>query len=249
MARGRQFFVFFVVFIMAELILPGVLFAGTITDGFEGGAINPFWTHVGPGSATLNSSVVLAGTQSVALYESQSSPFYSILTHDFGIDQQGSLSVYLEGDSLGNIYNNGCCTAAALEIWDANGNWLATVGQYPTSFPATVFNMRVQPGGQPPEVDSGDIAVATGWHLLEMNVGPGGLSMGLDGSTLYMNASITSFRTVILDAWGMPYPSGTAYFDNFSASTTDAVPEPSTGILFGVAATGMLGAWKSRRKR
>ena len=130
--------------------------AGTIFDGFEGASISPFWTVVGPGTVTLSNAVAFAGTQSVEIVSNF--PQLDELTHDFGTDWQGSVSVYVQGASM-------CCGAqAGLQIEDGSQNWLAVLKQTtPTNFIA-----RVQPGGNPPESDF-PFTSSAGWHLFEVD--------------------------------------------------------------------------------
>ena len=206
----------------------------TITDGFEGSSVSPIWTITGPGSPTLTTSPVFDGAQSLRLQAASSFPWEITLTHDFGVDQQGSISVHVDGDGL-------CCSASAgLQIIDGSQNWLAVIQQFaPGSFVG-----RIQPGGHQPETDSNSIGTTTGWHLLAMNIGPAGLSLSLDGNTVLTNSSVTAFRGVQLTVWGGP--SAISNFDDFVATTTNAAPEPATAILF---ALGSLAAAVARSRR
>ena len=201
--------------------------AGTIFGGFEGASISPFWTVVGPGTVTLSNAVAFAGTQSVEIVSNF--PQLDELTHDFGTDWQGSVSVYVQGASM-------CCGAqAGLQIEDGSQNWLAVLEQTtPTNFIA-----RVQPGGNPPESDF-PFTSSAGWHLFEVDVDNSGLTMKFDGSAVLSQPSVTSFQILDLTVWGGT--GATAYFDNFSAT---ASPEPATGILI-TAAMAVLVALRRR---
>src|SRR2546423_14138461 len=89
--------------------------AGVITDGFEGASISPIWTITGPGNAPLTTASPNSGSQSVRLQPVSTFPWFVTLTHDFGSQQTGTVSVYSQTDVL-------CCgSAAALEIDDNAG--------------------------------------------------------------------------------------------------------------------------------
>jgi|ERR1035438_5518321 hypothetical protein len=85
---------------------------------------------------------------------------------------------------------------------------------------------------------------ASAWHLLQLDVGTSGIMFDFDGAVVFTNPSVTSFRVVDLTIWGGF--GGTAYFDDFSATTTNASPEPSSWILFGM---GLPVVWALRRRR
>src|SRR5689334_17830695 len=69
----------------------------TFTDGFEGTSISSFWgpeVPPGPGTASLTTDVVHSGAQALKLAQSPVFPNYIGLTHDFGAQGTGSVSVW-----------------------------------------------------------------------------------------------------------------------------------------------------------
>jgi hypothetical protein len=143
----------------------------------------------------------------------------------------GSVSVWVQGDSL-------CCrSGAALDIGGST-DWIATFQQSGQNNCNTCFVARVNLTPSP-EHDYAFSGSASDWHLFEIDAGSDGLTFKFDGSTVFTDPSYTSFRTVDLTIWaGL---SGTVYFDDFTAQTTDAAPEPGTLILLGGALVGLMG--------
>ena len=113
---------------------------GTIIDGFEAPAISPIWTASGPGTETLTNTVSHSGSQSVFFQVSPTFPWFAQLTHDFGSEVFGSVSVFMVrpiGPSS---------SAGAIEIDDL-GTDLADIQQTPGGS----YIARVRPG--PSETD------------------------------------------------------------------------------------------------
>ena len=211
-----------------------VAVAGTITDGFEGAALSPIWSASGPGTETLTTSLAHSGIQSLQL--STSLPLGATVQHDFGSDQTGSVSVWVQGQSL-------CCgTGLGLQIEEDNTSWLAIFQQSGNNNCNSCFAARVY--GSPETADYTFNASASAWNLLQLDVGTGGVTFSFDGAFVFTNPSVTKFRLVDLTIWAGF--GGTAYFDDFSATTTNASPEPSSWILFGM---GLPVVWALRRHR
>ena len=206
-------------FAVLSLFVAPLSRATTVFDGFEGSSLSPFWSVTGPGSATLTNTIAFQGSQSVLLSTSPTFPWSVTLSHDFGSEQAGSASVY--------VANEICCSAADIQVFESDGDWVNI--QY-NSLTGT-FQSRVSIGG----VQSGVFFAGSSevWHFFQIDAGTGGVTVELDGHTVFTNPSITGFRSVALDVWGAP--TGSANFDNFTATTT---PEPATA--FQVAGTLLL---------
>jgi hypothetical protein len=193
---------------------------GTITDGFEGASINPFWTASGPGTETLTSAVKHSGNQSVLFQVSTTFPWNADLDHDFGSEQFGSVSVFM-------LRPTGSSTsAAALGINDI-GAALAAIQQAPDGG----YIARIRPGPNERDVPFTSTS-PNDWHMLEIDTAITGLTLRFDGVIVATDPSVTAFRLVELDNHGGP--SGSAYFDDFSATTSPS-PEPSTVVLLALA--------------
>jgi hypothetical protein len=199
-------------------LLARPLAADTFTDGFEGASINPFWTASGPGTASLTTSAAHSGSQSLQLATSPTWPWYADLSHDFGIEQMGSVSIYVQSQLC-------CGSSADIALRRANGDW-ANIQQLDTGG----FQTRVFIGG----VESGYFfgsSTPLSWYLFEISTDLNGVTVKLDGTTVLTNASITSFQFVDLTVWGGP--AGSANYDDFSANTV-AVPEPASWTLMAI---------------
>lgn len=189
----------------------------TFTDGFEAGVIDPFWTVTGPGSATITTATAHTGTRSLNLTASPNFPWAVTLSHDFGAPVSGSVSAWVLGNSL-------CCGSGAglqLILGSAQFLWQQAGGVNSPS----QFTARLLPGAGP-EIDTTLTASDSLWHQFRLDVLPSGVSFYFDGALAYSNSSITSFQSVDLTVWGGP--GGTAFYDDFSISTT---PEPSSLVL------------------
>jgi hypothetical protein len=206
---------------------------GTITDGFEGASISPIWTALGPGTETLTSAVAHSGNQSVLLQVSASFPWNADLSHDFGSSVFGSVSVFLERPA------GPSSSAGELDIFDDIGR-NAVIEQLSDGS----YIARINSG--PSELDFPfSSSSPNAWHQLEIDTGSSGIVMKFDGTIVGTAPSFTSFRSVELDNHGGP--SGSAFFDDFSA-TTSTSPEPSTVVLSALAALAVAASRKLRAK-
>jgi hypothetical protein len=198
--------------------------AGTFTDGFEGASFNPFWTASGPGTAILTNSVVYDGSQSALLSVSSSYPWYSWLSHDFGTQEFGSVSVWVDTGV------NCCGSAAALALSstdDPSNNFAA--------FQRSADGFHVRFGFGPGYVDDLLPSTTAGWHEFEIDTNASGITFKLDGSIVYTNPQVYALQTATLTVFGGP--AGSEFFDDFSTTYNPAAAtlEPGTLMLLGTA--------------
>ena len=193
---------------------------GTITDGFEGASISPIWTASGPGTETLTSAVAHSGNQSVLFQVSASFPWGADLSHDFGSSVFGSVSVFMERPA------GPSSSGGELDAFDSTGRD-SVIQQLPDGS----YIARINAG--PGELDFPFTSSSpNSWHQLEIDTSSSGITMKFDGTIVATDPSITDFRSVELDNHGGP--TGSAFFDDFSA-TTSPTPEPSTVVLLALA--------------
>jgi len=181
---------------------------------------------VGPGTVTLSNAVAFAGTQSVEIVSNF--PQLDELTHDFGTDWQGSVSVYVQGASM-------CCgprPACRLRMAARTGLLCSNRPLLPISSHAS--NRRKSARKRLPVYLFGWVASLRSRCRQQR---PDHEVRWLCGA---QPTSVTSFQILDLTVWGGT--GATAYFDNFSAT---ASPEPATGILI-TAAMAVLVALRRR---
>jgi hypothetical protein len=181
--------------------------AVTYTDGFEGGAIDPFWTVSGPGTALPTSSIAHCGSQSVKLEASSTTfPWNSDLAHDFGSQQPGTVSVFVHTGALCG------CSGAAIAINDGAGNVSAMIQRTNSGS----FIGRVWPPGAPevPVISISD--PVPGWHKLGDCGERRRVDLEVDGVDVFTRPLVTGFRSGSMGLWGGA--AGSEYFDDFSAS-------------------------------
>ncbi len=215
--------------------------AGTITDSFEGSSISSFWTTAaplgfgapitgaGPGTETLTSEFAHTGSQSVRLQASTTFPGFASLTHNFGIGETGTISVFMKGGVQSSAQ-------MAFEL-DDFGVHLAALEEYQDS-----YLVRIYPAD--PGVAERDVRFSSSgpndWHQLQFQVDSSGLTASIDGGVVAFESSIKSFSVASLEVWAGNVPTtGSAYFDDFSFTSAnfEAAPEPSSGPL---AMAGMM---------
>jgi hypothetical protein len=203
--------------------------ANTFTDGFEGDL--SFWTVTGPGTAILTNAIAHTGSHSAQLTTSSTFPWSVSLSHDFGSQETGSVSVYVRSQLSSGA-------SADLEIFQNNGGW-ANIQQLGTGG----FQTRVcsSPSSSAPLCQSGVFFSGSNlnWHQFEIGTGSNGVTVKLDGITAVTDPSITGFRAVNLDVWGAP-SAGSAYYDDFTAITA-VVPEPATVVMLALGIGVILG--------
>lgn len=181
--------------------------AQSFTDGFENGLSN--WTYTGPGTAEISSDYAYMGNHSVQLSTVPAFPWSVSLSHAFGAQETGSVSVY--------VYSKLDAGASAdLAIYPGNGGY-ANIQQLGTGG----FQTRVcaSPSSTASLCSNGIFfsGSAMMWHHFEIDVSSSGVTVKLDDTTIVTDPSITTFQSVALDVWGAP-SAGSAYYDDFSAT-------------------------------
>jgi len=166
-----------------------------VNDGFEG-PLSAFWTKTGTGTATISKAFAHSGWQSIELEN------VATLEHAFGAEQAGEVSVW--------VHSALCCSASAdLQVVRSNGDWSNI-----QELSAGNFQARVSIGGA--QISTFFNGSSTTWHLFAIFVGPGGVSVKLDGVTVLTDPRLTTFSQVNLDSWGSS--SGpVVFYDDFSA--------------------------------
>jgi hypothetical protein len=151
-------------------------------------------------------------------------------THDFGSDQTGSVSVYVNNQLPYGI-------AADLEIHQANGGWANIQGAGPQGGPGfgpNGYNSRVcsSPSDTALLCSTGlFFSGSPNWHKFEIDVNSLGVTVKVDDTTLVTSSSVTTFRTVGLATWGAP-SGASAYYDDFSATVTPPGPLYNVCLLY-----------------
>jgi hypothetical protein len=184
------------------------LTAQTFTDGFEGSSISSFWTWDTPGTPALSSSLVYNGSQSLQLSASPTFPWGINFVHDFGSEQSGSISVWVQGQQL-------CCgSAAGLQVSNTAGDKAALLQQSGNINCNSCFQARILNGTSQSSVPFN--ADESSWHRFQIDVDSSGVTLKFDGATVATDPAVTTFRNVDLTVWGGP--GGIGYFDDFSAT-------------------------------
>lgn len=143
------------------------------------------------------------------------------------------------------------------------GNWLATgitsirfnainLGQTALSLRLLVEDPTTGPPSNVAASANGiALAVGSGWQTLEFPIfGPNGLAAIL-GSANAALSNVTVIRIYSSPTFTSEPPPIAAQLglDNITAIRASAVPEPSTVVLFGMGAVGMLAVARRRRSR
>jgi hypothetical protein len=194
-------------------------------DGFEGSAINSFWT-----AQTQFGSVVLSNEQSHG--GSQSVKFSSIsggqreihLRHTSLPPSKGTFSIYFYDAAPGqetlyekfNLYNSAqpnlsvslgtqdfdalCYSAGLVDVSGVVHGPEGTCGVYP-------------------QTSTTNVQRTLGWHRFEVNVATDFISLAIDGQSVFVSGGDYSFDTIDLSVSGPAWrPDTAAYFDDFSFS-------------------------------
>jgi len=181
-------------------------------DDFEGASYGPFWTFVGPGTATITTAMAHSGKQSIQFTTVSTYPWWVGLGYDFGLPVTGSVSVWLQGEQL----TGGA--GAGIFINDANNVEVAGIQQGQVNC-NSCFTVRLLRGSILAAAHT-FTASPSAWHLLELDTEPSGITFRFDGDIVYADPSVTSFRNVHFGPWSAPGYS--AFFDDFRSDVSMA---------------------------
>ena len=217
----------------------------SFTDGFEGATLNPFWTvSTSNGSITFPSTTqVHSGSQSVrfnttgvgqdksaTLSHSFGAGIYgtfSVWMYDTGADQFSSNYIYLQLDGLGDRAGLGTTD------YDLGPGQNGSTYQYSPNYSTTL----------PTSIDR-----TLGWHNFRIETSPTLVRFSIDGTQVFQENQGLAVTSLGLYLFAPGFrPAWTAYFDDFSVQEANTVPEPSTLVLFGGTALGMLLSTRRRR--
>jgi len=217
-------------------------------DDFEGSSLDPFWeTREWAGSITFPStaeahsgtqcvqfnSVYGAGQKNIALGHYFAAPIFgsvSVWVYDTGADVSSSnyLSMQIGGTGLGGGNRGAILMAGDYDFgggvygyatYESGGSW--------TYVPTTIDRTQ-------------------GWHQWETHFMPDGLTLKIDGSTVYTDSVSSYFGYAGFAMYGPSWrPAYVSYWDDFAVSQ---IPEPSTFAIW--CLLGVLGitvGWWRRR--
>ncbi len=228
MARHANLIVFAEVVICLLAALP-VAAQSCATDNFEEGTLNSsFWTTetTGPGTASVQLGTY-NGEPSVEL-ETFAYGTGEFITHSLTSSAYGTVSVmvyydniYANGYKLLDLYSGSDAPPSSYHIYIDWGD-LATYLYYPTTPPSGTWALTQL---VPPK--------STGWHQWTFASTPNGVTIQIDGATVFTQPIGFAFSAITLGTFGV---AGSAYFAAFSfcptsgcqVNPTDVKPFPGT---------------------
>ena len=213
-----------------------VLNGQSFVDGFEGLALDPFWTTtVTSGSITFPSSTrVHSGVQALQL-NSTNTPQnkYIALQHNLAAPTYGTASVWVfderatdsSSNYIGLFVNGG---AIAVYTFDYN------LG--PTNGGSYVYNTAGQSAHS-------TIPRTRAWHQFTVASNPSNLTLSVDGITIYSGAGGQPLSDLMIYMGGPSWrPAMTSYFDDFSWTPSSTVGQSNSAcaslVVNGTGATG-----------
>ena len=206
------------------------------SDGFEGGALDPWWA-VYPFNTTspvLSTDYAHSGSQSLKLSNSPGAQAWCVLQRTFSSLQSGRLSVWFYDTAPGSetryaglFGSRGGSQVFYLGILD----WKAY--EYCVS-----ANVGTTEGASPSPRTQG-------WHHLECLATENSFEGYFDGAHVLSHAADQRFDYIDLDVFGPGWrPAGTYYFDDFSYTP---VPEPSSIVFLGSGILALAGMIRRRK--
>lgn len=208
-----------------SLALPLCAEAATaFNDGFEGAALDPFWTAQQQNGTIAPSSLQPhTGTQSVRMTRTTGGQLGLSLNHVFAEAEFGTASVWFY-DSVFYCY-------ASFVLENTTAAKSASIGVQDWDYGNYYWNSHISSGSVG--------ARAPGWHLFSITTGPTNQIVTLDGAVLFSGTNENiGFNKVSLNASG-PGGSGSYFCDDFSLTQSPViVGQPqSRGVAIGSEVT------------
>lgn len=197
--------------------------AQTAADGYEGSALDPFWTVTQQfGTISLTTEQAHNGIQSAKFSSFFGGQREMHLTHTFPTAQKGTFSIYFYDVAPGqetlyeklNLYNSISGESASIGTQDFDA-FCYTAQLYNSN-----TNVLQGPNGNCgifPQTSTTNVTRTTGWHKLEINVAASSISFAIDGTQVFNSPGDYNFDSVDISVTG-PFwrPDTVAYFDDFS---------------------------------
>ena len=219
--------------VLASGAMPGAVVS--FSDGFEGATIDPFWQVVQDfGAISTSTDAAYSGSQSAKFASASGGQRDMRLTHDFGEQMYGTVSVrfydYAPGQET--LYQ-------FLRLYTLNSFGDNFVGA--ADYDAFCYQAGAVPAGPNqncgiyPGTYTTGTPRAAGWHLFEMDANESSITISIDSNTVFSQAGDFSFRYVHLSVSGPDWrPNTFAYWDDVQIDVRSAaIPEPATATLLG----------------
>lgn len=241
----RKIFVFSAVSCLLSLMPVEHAMASSLSfsDGFEGSAIDPFWTvkYADYGSVSMSTDQAHSGSQSLMLSSTSGGQRYIGLTHNFSDAMIGSASIWFYDGHPGQqtlysqfiSYNTTIPTSyvyAGVKDYDPTYYWAGSG----------------EGGGSQTSVTR-----SLGWHHFEAYFGEDKTEVSIDGIVVSSSLENRGINEIYFNLSG-PYwrPNAKFYFDDFQVNVNPVpipvtVPEPAIPPLLG---SGLFGFIWMRRK-
>jgi len=197
--------------------------AQAFSDGYEGSALDPFWTVTQQfGAISLTTEQAHSGIQSAKFSSSFGGQREMHLTHNFPTAQKGTFSIYFYDVAPGQetLYEK-------LSLYNAISGESASIGTQDFDafcYTAQMFNYNTNVLQGPnancgifPQTSTTNVTRTPGWHKLEINVATASIWFAIDGVQVFTSQGDYSFDSVDIFVSG-PFwrPNTVAYFDDFS---------------------------------
>ncbi len=213
----------------------------SFVDGFEGPTLDPFWTKIEiSGFVTMPSTErAHGGSQSVKFTSTNSSSSKDVgLTHSFGTAGCGRSSIWL--------FDTGANQSSSNQFWFSMSNSvtgrgaLLAAADYGVADGATYYY-------DVHGITAHVITRTQNWHQFTIDSEPTGLTLLIDGQTVYSSSEAIPFDKVNIQMVAPNWrPEWTSYWDDFEfqesgpdlAATSLAWDTAQAGVDFGYTISG-----------
>ncbi|MBK8098236.1 MAG: hypothetical protein IPK26_14080 [Planctomycetes bacterium] len=187
---------------------------GPFFDGFEGAALDPFWTASATSGSIVfpETTVVRSGVQAVRFTSTNTGVDKLVeLRHPFTTPTYGTISVWVNDTGATATFSN-YFGLRATSINQGMAIYTFDYNLTPTNGGSYVFTVP----GRPTATHS-TVARTAGWHLFTIRSTPTTLTYLIDGSPIYNGPGGFPFATAFIWMNAPSYrPAFTTYFDDFS---------------------------------